>query len=90
MQPIAKGSSNDEPVDVRLKAIIREWANQRLLSGEEPKALYDELLQQIEPPLLAAALEKSKGECLGASRWLGIHRTTLRKKMDQYGLQGDE
>jgi two-component system nitrogen regulation response regulator GlnG len=90
MQPIIKAGNHDEPVEVRLKSIIREWANQRLLSGEEPRALYDELLQQIEPPLLAAALEKSKGECMGASRWLGMHRTTLRKKMDQYGLQGDE
>ena len=41
-------------------------------------------------PLIEAALQKSKGECLAASRWLGMHRTTLRKKMDQYGLQGDE
>lgn len=90
MQPIVNGNSGDEPIDVRLKKIIREWAVARLQTGEEPKALYDELLQQIEPPLLAAALEKSKGECMGASRWLGMHRTTLRKKMDQYGLQGDE
>ena len=90
MQPIAKGAVNDEPIEVRLKKLIREWASQRLRSEQEPQTLYDELLQQIEPPLLAAALEKSKGECLGASRWLGMHRTTLRKKMDQYGLQGDE
>ncbi|WP_254507871.1 sigma-54-dependent transcriptional regulator [Anatilimnocola floriformis] len=90
MQPIAKGSTSDEPVEVRLRKLIREWATQRLRSDQEPQTLYDELLQQIEPPLLAAALEKSKGECLGASRWLGMHRTTLRKKMDQYGLQGDE
>jgi two-component system nitrogen regulation response regulator GlnG len=90
MQPIAKGGGNDEPIELRLRSLIREWATERLQSGQDPKALYDELLQQIEPPLFAAALEKSKGECLGASRWLGIHRTTLRKKMDQYGLQGDE
>jgi two-component system nitrogen regulation response regulator GlnG len=90
MQPIAKAGGSHEPVDVRLRSLIREWASERLQPGQDPKALYDELLQQIEPPLFAAALEKSKGECLGASRWLGIHRTTLRKKMDQYGLQGDE
>ncbi len=90
MQPIAKAGGTNEPVEVRLRSLIREWASERLQPGQDPKALYDELLQQIEPPLFAAALEKSKGECLGASRWLGIHRTTLRKKMDQYGLQGDE
>jgi len=90
MQPISKANASDEPIEARLRQLVREWASQRLRSGPEPQALYDELLQQIEPPLLAAALEKSKGECLGASRWLGMHRTTLKKKMDQYGLLGDE
>ena len=90
MQPISQGGPADEPLETRLKQLIRQWATERLQNAEEVKALYDELLQQIEPPLLEAALQKSRGECLSASRWLGIHRTTLRKKMDQYGLQGDE
>jgi DNA-binding protein Fis len=72
-----------------VKRLIRQWAEDRLRSGEDIHTLYDELLQQVEPPLLEAALQKSKGECLAASRWLGMHRTTLKKKMDQYGLQGE-
>lgn len=90
MQPILKPNPHDEPLETRVKRLIREWAETRLRSGEDLKTLYDELLQQVEPPLIEAALQKSKGECLAASRWLGMHRTTLRKKMDQYGLQGDE
>jgi two-component system nitrogen regulation response regulator GlnG len=90
MQPILQPSASDEPLEVRVKRLIREWAETRLRSGDDLKTLYDELLQQVEPPLIEAALQKSKGECLAASRWLGMHRTTLRKKMDQYGLQGDE
>ena len=90
MPPILKPNANDEPLETRVKRLIREWAETRLRSGEDLKTLYDELLQHVEPPLIEAALQKSKGECLAASRWLGMHRTTLRKKMDQYGLQGDE
>jgi two-component system nitrogen regulation response regulator GlnG len=90
MQPIVNAGSSDEPLETRVKRLIRQWAEERLRSGEDLKTLYDELLQQVEPPLIEAALQKSKGECLAASRWLGMHRTTLRKKMDQYGLQGDE
>jgi two-component system nitrogen regulation response regulator GlnG len=90
MQPIQTGPSNHEPVEQRVKRLIRQWAEDRLRSGEDIHTLYDELLQQVEPPLLEAALQKSKGECLAASRWLGMHRTTLKKKMDQYGLQGND
>lgn len=90
MQPIQADASSHEPVEQRVKGLIRQWAEDRLRSGEDIHTLYDELLQQVEPPLLEAALQKSKGECLAASRWLGMHRTTLRKKMDQYGLEGGE
>jgi two-component system, NtrC family, nitrogen regulation response regulator GlnG len=89
MQPIQAGTANNEPVEQRVKRLIRQWAEDRLRSGEDIHTLYDELLQQVEPPLLEAALQKSKGECLAASRWLGMHRTTLKKKMDEYGLQGE-
>ncbi|QDU30443.1 Nitrogen assimilation regulatory protein [Anatilimnocola aggregata] len=90
MQPIQAPDPNSESLEGRLKKLVREWAEGKLQSDADMKTLYDEMLQQVEPPLLAAALERSKGECLAASRWLGMHRTTLRKKLDQYGLHGEE
>jgi len=53
--------------------------------GEEGQ-LYDDLLRAVEPPLLEAVLEKCRGQCAGAARLLGLHRTTLKKKLDQYGV----
>jgi DNA-binding protein Fis len=44
-------------------------------------------LQLVEPPLLRAALEKHQGNCAAAARDLGLHRITLSKKLDQYGLK---
>ena len=41
----------------------------------------------VEPPLLAAVLERHHGQCAGAARRLGLHRTTLKKKLDQYGVE---
>jgi DNA-binding protein Fis len=40
--------------------------------------------------LLEAALRKHHNQCAEAARALGIHRTTLRKKLDQYGIAGEE
>jgi DNA-binding protein Fis len=35
-------------------------------------------------------LQQAGGQCLAASRRLGLHRTTLRKKLDELGIKGDE
>ncbi len=67
-------------------AMIREWARARLAAGEPTETLYDELLAMVEPPLLEAAMAHSHGQCATAARRLGLHRTTLRKKLDQHGI----
>ena len=73
-----------------LRELVQRWAQQRLRSSEGATALYDEFLALIEPPFLEAALKKHHGQCASAARVLGIHRTTLKKKLDQYGIAGDD
>ncbi len=70
-----------------LGAMIRQWARTRLAAAEPPETLYEELLALVEPPLLEAAMAHSHGQCATAARHLGLHRTTLRKKLDQHGIQ---
>ena len=69
--------------------MVRQWARTRLAGGEPPEALYDELVTLVEPPLLEAAMAHSHGQCATAARRLGLHRTTLRKKLDQHGIGGE-
>lgn len=80
-------SQGDEAA--RLTANVERWAETRLRKGGSERRLYEELLKLVEPALLRAALEKNHGQCLAAARELGIHRTTLRKKLDEHGI-GDE
>jgi DNA-binding protein Fis len=51
--------------------------------------VYEQLLEVIEPPLLETALKRHRGQCATAARTLGLHRTTLRKKLVQYGVADD-
>lgn len=44
----------------------------------------------IELPLFEIAMDRHKGQCATAARQLGIHRTTLRKKLDEYGINADQ
>jgi len=77
----------DGSAEARLAEFVRRWAELQLAQPVEEGQLYDDLLRTVEPPLLEAVLEKCRGQCAAAARRLGLHRTTLKKKLDQYGVQ---
>jgi two-component system nitrogen regulation response regulator GlnG len=68
-----------------LPALIRQWAENQLEAGDIDN-LYERLLGLVEPPMLKASMAHFHGQCATAARHLGLHRTTLRKKLEQYGL----
>lgn len=57
---------------------------------DDPQAegfVYERFLQEVEPPLLESAMNRYSNECAPAARALGLHRTTLKRKLDQYGIE---
>lgn len=56
------------------------------LDGSKPHALHNMVTCAFERPLLAFAMEKSRGNQSAAAALLGINRNTLRKKLTEYGL----
>lgn len=52
-----------------------------------PPGLYDRLLAEFERPLIAQALQATKGNQIRAAAVLGINRNTLRKKIQSLGLR---
>jgi two-component system nitrogen regulation response regulator GlnG len=75
--------------DDALRRLVQAWSQARLKAGGST-SLYDELLSLVEPPFLEAAMKKFHGQCATAARVLGIHRVTLRKKLDDYGIAGED
>jgi two-component system nitrogen regulation response regulator GlnG len=51
-----------------------------------PGGLYDRLLAEVERPLIARALQATRGNQIRAAAVLGINRNTLRKKIQALGL----
>jgi DNA-binding protein Fis len=47
------------------------------------------LLSVIEPPMIDVAIQHHHGQCAAAARQLGMHRTTLRKKLTEYEVGSD-
>ncbi len=70
-----------------LHQLIENWAKTQLADAEDGSELYDQLLTMIEPPLFSAAIARHRGQIAAAARVLGLHRTTLKKKIEGYGLQ---
>ena len=63
-----------------LKRLTTEWMTQKWNSDSE--RLYESLWDVIEPAILQTAYALSEQQYSAAARKLGIHRTTLKKKLD--------
>jgi Fis family transcriptional regulator len=69
-----------------LQDIVYDLVNRFLIDnkGSNITDLYDMILQEVEPPLLQAVMERKRGNQLQAAKLLGISRGTIRKKLQRY------
>lgn len=58
----------------------------RRLDGCQCGGLYKMVLTEVEIPLLEAVMQVCSGNQTKAAEMLGINRSTLRKKLQHYGL----
>lgn len=72
------------PLSVHVKQTVSRYLEQ--LNGHDVLDLYEMVLSEVEKPLLQAALEHSGHNQSKAAKMLGLSRSTLRKKMEIYGL----
>ena len=59
---------------------------QSLLGSSASSEIWSDTMEVVEKTLLSEALERCDGVRLRAADLLGIHRNTLRKKADDFGL----
>ena len=63
---------------------IKRYMDQ--LGYEDAQGLHRHVLEQVEPPLLHLALEKSEGNQLRVADMLGLNRNTVRKMLKHYDI----
>lgn len=56
------------------------------LNGHAPADLHQLVLREVEEPLLRIVMQRADGNQSRAAAMLGLTRTTLRKKLRQFGL----
>jgi Fis family transcriptional regulator, factor for inversion stimulation protein len=56
------------------------------LNGHDSSGLYQLVLNEVEKPLLETALKHADFNQTKAAKVLGLSRSTLRKKLEHYGI----
>jgi len=82
--PIDSKKSVPLPLSVYVRQTVDLYLSQ--LSGHDAVGLHAMVISEVEKPLLEAALAHSGHNQTKAAKALGLSRSTLRKKLDQYGL----
>ena len=83
--PDSRAGSRDE-----LRSLVRAWAERAFASsidgpdepdGSDDDNRYQDIVRCVEEEIIAAALARTGGNQVAASRFLGLNRTTLRSKL---------
>lgn len=72
------------PLSEHVKQTVEQYFSH--LNGHETVNLHAMVIAEVEKPLLQATLEHSGYNQTKAAKVLGLSRSTLRKKLEHYGL----
>lgn len=71
-------------LSVQIKQMVGQYFSQ--LNGHDAVDVYALVISEVEKPLLEATLEQTGHNQTKAAKALGLSRSTLRKKLEQYGI----
>ena len=71
-----------------LSSTVRKMMKQYFkdLDGEKPSGIYNMVVNCVEKPLLEVVVYHAQGNQTRAAELLGINRNTLRKKLQEHGI----
>jgi len=72
------------PLSVQVKKTVNHYFSQ--LNGHDTTGLHAMVMSEVEKPLIEAALDYCSQNQTKAAKILGLSRSTLRKKIELYGL----
>lgn len=81
----AKAKAAPKPLHERVEKSVKSYL--RTLNGETPTGLYRMVIDEVERPLLTQVLQYTGGNQSQAATMLGMTRSTLRKKLQQHGIE---
>lgn len=78
---------NNEIANAVIQTLDRYFED---LEGQKVNGIYDMVMRNTERPLLECVMKRTQGNQSEAAHLLGINRNTLRRKLVEHGLLGNE
>ena len=79
----AEGSRENE-LSTTVRKVMRQYFKD--LDGEKASGIYDMVVLAVEKPMLEVVMFQAQGNQTRAAQLLGLNRNTLRKKLQQHGI----
>ena len=79
----SEGSRENE-LSLTVRKVMRQYFKD--LDGEKASGIYDMVVLAVEKPMLEVVMFQAHGNQTRAAELLGMNRNTLRKKLQQHGL----
>lgn len=88
MQPKHRSRADPDARDNELTSTVRKVMRQYFkdLDGEKCTGIYEMVVNAVERPMLEVVMTQAHGNQTRAAELLGLNRNTLRKKLQQHGL----
>ena len=76
--------SRENELSTTVRKVMRQYFKD--LDGEKASGIYDMVVLAVEKPMLEVVMGQAQGNQTRAAELLGMNRNTLRKKLQQHGL----
>jgi len=88
LQPKHRSRGDADARDNELTSTVRKVMRQYFkdLDGEKCTGIYEMVVHAVEKPMLEVVMLQAQGNQTRAAELLGLNRNTLRKKLQQHGL----
>ena len=79
-----RSEARENELSSTVRKVMRQYFKD--LDGEKPSGIYDMVVAAVEKPMLEVVMLQVQGNQTRAAELLGMNRNTLRKKLQQHGL----
>jgi Fis family transcriptional regulator, factor for inversion stimulation protein len=80
----AEAVERENELSLTVRKMMKQYFKD--LDGEKPSGIYNMVVNCVEKPLLEMVMNHAQGNQTRAAELLGINRNTLRKKLQEHGI----
>ena len=81
----SESSARENELSSTVRKVVKQYFKD--LDGEKTIDVYDMVIHCVEKPMLEVVMHHAQGNQTKAAELLGINRNTLRKKLQEHGIE---